>query len=702
MFPKPAHHFQGRRAALTLVALLAAGPAWAAGQPTTRAAIPARTMAANAAGVRALLNNGNPELAIRTAHSLLAGQRVKNSERRQLLELIAQAEEMRAAYRDYAEADKALNAWKALLKEFPDDPGAADARWHIAWLLWKKGELVDARKAAQAIIEHNPASSRARMARLLMARIAIARDHPNRARKHLLQYLIDAADGSREQALGLAWLAVVDAREHRPKAALAGMDKAIHIAPEVVENDPQLLAAHVQLLHEQGQKARALARAELFLKRYINTPFAPPIRLLHADMLAARGQRKRALVEYDRLAESEAETSIGKQALMRKLMLKYAGVGDFERLRGPLIALTKLANDNQLTDIEAEALLDQARLWKRLIGRHTRAASQALTLYARAAHTRFRPWSQEALDEGASLLRTRLAALTRTGAAPATETSKANARGQGKKTEKKDSQERWLQTIVLWKRYPLLRQRMLTRAGMAPEVVDIQIGVARALRMLMQFDAAERMLARLYQRDPESIQGQRVMLERARLWLDRGDADGVARVMRWLDAHEFTIFRPEMMLIAANMQLNAGKINAASQTLHAVSPDDLARESRADYWRAEARIAEGLKRWHLAARAWQRHAKLTGSGRSAMRAARDLLRAGEYAAAELALKRVPESLRDAEWQYDLAQAEYHTGKWNQAEERLQRLAASEDAGSWRDMARMALADHRATALLERP
>lgn len=676
--------------------VLAAPVAHAAGDPVASTGADATT----AAGVRAILDNGNPELAIRAAQALLAAKHLRNGERRQLLELIARAEEMRAAWRDYADADKALAAWRTLLKEFPNDPGAADVRWHIAWIWWKQGELLKARKAAEGIIEHHPASRRARMAQLLMARIAIARDRLNKARKHLLQYMIDAPDAPREQALGLAWLAVVDAREHRFEAALSGMEKARSLAPGLVENDPELLAVHVRLLHRLGHADQAFARSEIFLKRYIDTRFAPSVRLLHADMLAARGQRKRALEEYDQLAENEAETSIGKQAFLRKLMLKYANARDFDRLKAPMIALTKIANENQMTAIEAEALLDLARLWRRLIGRTPRAAARALTNYARAAHARFKPWSDQALDEGARLLRTQLATLIRaTSPRPAKSAARKSPAG---KAPDKASRNRWLQTIVLWKRYPLLRSRMLTQPDAATETVTIQIGVARALRMLMQFDAAERMLARLYRQDPESIQGQRVMLERARLWLDRGDADGFSRVMRWLDAHEFTIFRPDMMLIAANMQLNAGKTNAASQTLHAVSPDDLAPEARADYWNTEARIAEALKRWHMAARAWQRHAKLTGDGASTLRAGRDLLRAGEYAAAEQSFLAVPETLRDAEWQYMMAQAEFHTGKWKQAEERLQRLIDDKNAGEWRDMARLTLADRRAERLLEQP
>jgi len=53
-----------------------------------------------------------------------------------------------------------------------------------------------------------------------------------------------------------------------------------------------------------------------------------------------------------------------------------------------------------------------------------------------------------------------------------------------------------------------------------------------------------------------------------------------------LDEHEFTLYRPEMLLLVI--------------------------EERLTYWKVRAGIAEKLKHWHMAARAWQEYAFMPG------------------------------------------------------------------------------------------
>jgi len=628
-------------------------------------------------GVRTILENGNPGLTIRSAHVLLKNRQIDNQDRRQLLELIARAEEMRTSFHNYSDVSQATRAWASLLKEFPSDKHAAAIRWRIAWLYWRQGNLPKAEKAAESILAKHPAAREAEQVKLLLARIDIKRNRLHAARKRLLQYMLGVKETSAAQARGLAWLAIVDFSEHRLDVALKGMKQALHLSPGIITGNAELQSVYVRLLDTQGHVAEAMREAKSFLKRHIETPYAPRIRLIHADLLAQKGKSEEALAEYGQLSETEAENSIGKKAFMRKLMLQNIKTGNIKSLRPVLAALQRMAARNQLSDIEAESLLDQAQLWERLSGKVKHAAEKALTLYAQTTTDHYPSFSVTATRKGALLLRQQL--------------------------KKQISGKKWLQTVVLWQRFPQLRNHFSRKSKQDGDAINIQLGVAHAMRMLMQFNAAETMLKRLYRQAKGSITGQRVMLDLSLLWLDRGDAGGFSRVMRWLDDHEFTLYRPDLLLVAASMQLAKGKINAASQTLHTVSPEDLALETRPIYWRTEARVDEALSRWHLAAHAWKNYRKYNPSeaGSTGMHQANALFKAEEFAAAEKTYLTIPKAMRLGEWQYRMALTEYQTGKWGQAKERLQKLAENKDAGEYANMARLELADQRAQALLER-
>jgi len=626
-------------------------------------------------GVRAILENGNPELAIKSAHTLLKNIQINNSDRRKLLGMIARAEEIRTSFHGYSDVSHATRAWASLLKEFPQDKKAATIRWRIAWLYWRQGKLPEAKRTAEEVIKKHPAAKEAGKAELLLARIAIKRNRMHAARKHLLQYTLDAEENKAAQARGLAWLAVVDFSENRPSVALEGMRKVIRLFPTIIASDAELQSIYIRLLYAQSHRDEAMRLTENFLNQYIDTPFAPLIRLIHADVLAQKGNGA-AVMEYGKLAVAEAESSVGKKAFMRKVMLQNIKISDIKSLKPVLAALQRIAAGNQLSDIETESMLDQAQLLERLSGKLNKAAEKSLELYARTAASHNPDFSVIALKKGAALLHRQL--------------------------EIRIHEKSWLQTVVLWKRFPQLRLYRSHNGKQQHGSINIELGVAHAMRMLMQFTTAEEMLNRLYLRTRDSIEGQRVMLELTQLWLDRGDANGFSRVMHWLDNHEFTLYRPDMLLVAASMQLAKGKTNAASQTLHAVSPEDLAIETRAAYWRTEAYIDEALSRWHLAAKAWENHARYNKSAanRVLMKQANALFKAEEFAAAEKTYLAIPEDMRRGEWQYRMGLAEYHNGKWKQAEERLQRLTEDKDAGEYVNMAKLELAEKRARVLLK--
>jgi len=627
--------------------------------------------------IRALLYSGDPIAAKKKAHALLRIGKIDDRKRRNLLRIIAIAEEMQTTLHEYTDANKAIAAWKTLLHEFISPDDAASIHWKIAWLYWKQNNLDGAIRAIEELLKESAGSREAMEGRLLLARIYIKRNKLHLARKNILNYMLGTSSEG-DQARGLAWVSVIDFREHRQSAAFENIRKAIHLTPGLVSSNVTLLSTYVQLLYARDDKNRFILQSERFLKRYIDRPEARLVRLLHADILAKKGRTGKAQEAYERLSEIAPETSVGIRAFMRKMMLKHAQNNDLETLKPVLSSLKKIAADNQLSPIEDEAMLDQALLWSRLSEQVDKADEKALDLYAQVLVGTTADFMSRAKTEGRKLFSKHLQATL----------------------AKKDAA---LDAIVLWRRYPQLRKKPAGLKGPPLKVHNrMLLGVADAMRQLMDFDASENLLTKLYEQTQDSVEGDRVMLERAKLWLDRNDSDGYARIMRWLENHSFTLYRPEMLLIAAGIKLASGHPNEASQTLKQVSVQDIAPDMRPTYWQNKAKIAAMLEQWHRAASAWEKYIALSNQAPAfALRAHADaLFKAGEYAKAETAYMKFPEDNRDARWQYQLAVAERHTGKWRRAEERLKALMENTDAGEYILRARILLADQQADALME--
>ncbi len=628
--------------------------------------------------IRSLLHNGNPETAEKKAYALLKTGKTDDRQRRNLLRVIAIAEEMQTSLHEYNHAGKAIAAWKTLLREFISPDDAAGIRWKIAWLYWKQGEFALAIRACDNLFKESPGSKEATEGRLLIAKITIKQDKLNIARKNILKYLL-ATSSDNDQATGFAWMSVVDFTQHRQQAAFANINKAIKLSPGLISSDVTLLSTYVQLLYAHNDMNAFMLQSGRFFERYIDRPEALLIRLLYADMLVAHGEKEKAAMAYERLAEVDPETSIGIRAFMRKLMLNHQETTDLEVLKPVLLSLKKISADNQLSPIEDESMLDQAQLWERLSGQVDKADEKALDLYSRVIVGTTAKFAATAKHDGHQLfVRHMMATL-----------------------QKKDAD---LETIVLWRRYPQLRQPSKQLKGPALKTDRrIRLGVASAMRELMDFGAAGEILTKLYKQTQNSVEGDRVMLERAQLWFDRHDTNGYTKIMRWLESHPFTLYRPEMLMIAAGVKLSTGHPSEASQTLKQVSEQDIALEMRPTYWRIKAETATALELWHRAASAWDRYIALldkTSSSSSALRARADVLfKAGEYNKAEQAYLQIPEDSRHARWQYQMAVSERHNGKWRQSEERLKTLIDSADAGEYALRARLLLADHQAASLL---
>jgi predicted negative regulator of RcsB-dependent stress response len=192
------------------------------------------------------------------------------------------------------------------------------------------------------------------------------------------------------------------------------------------------------------------------------------------------------------------------------------------------------------------------------------------------------------------------------------------------------------------------------------------------------------------------------MLELVKVWRDRSDSDGIRKVMQWLDEHEYTLYKPEMLLVVAQMQLEAHKHNIASHTLNLIPVNTLSTEAKQTFWKTSALVAQALSRWHMAAQAWQKYAslKIPNPERAKLLEAHARFKADEFEEAEKLYSKTPQSLRTPAWTYRYSISQLKNGKWNQAITRLTKLKNNLDAGIYTSMAALTLAERKANKLLE--
>lgn len=648
---------------LLLIFAVTAGTALAASAPVSK----------RVQNVRAFLEQGNFSLAISASQALLKTH-VSNDERFQLLSVLAQAEEMNASFNGYENVNDAVHAYQSLRKEFPKRANAADILWRIAWLYWKGQDMDRADLTTQVLLQQHPKSPEAKKASLLRARILIKKGAYAKARGVLLSYYGLGSDiSAREEAEGLAWMAVIDRADGRGEQAFKTMQNSYASIPSVIEQDSSLYATYIQLLAKYGSKDEALHHADQFVKRYISDPAAPTIRLLRGDLLEQQGAYQAASDIYGVLADRYRHSSVGKKARMRQLVMQYQKIKDKGKLRAILRTLTRISAANQMSDIETEAQLYQARILAHLAGldekQQGKIDDRAIGLYALAAASSRQRFALPAVKEGSALLRQRL-------------------------HETLDHQQ-WLQAVVLWRRYPQLR------SGAGPR---LSFAIAHAYMQLLDFAHAEPILEDLYSKAKDTVWGQRVILERAKLWLQRGDSDGVDKVMHWLAGHEYTLYRQDLLLMVVRMQVKQQAFPAALHTLKDIHVEDLTPALMGDYWHTSALVNMGLQRWHVAADAWRHLADMSKGDvhwhyiRSQAGA---LLNGEETATAERALLQIPEKMRDPSWMFAMASALHELGRFNEATEYLQKLAGADPANNYTTRARMMLAEQRADQLERR-
>ncbi len=641
----------------TVLAFLLAMPALSTAKPDNRPDI-----------IRAFLSQGEYELAAKASRTLLEGKTLPEDTRFEVLLLLAEAEENLSERRNHAKEDTAIRAYRDLHKEFPKKFTAAKMYWKVAWLSWNHGKIDQAITALQIIIQKYANAPEAKKASLLYARHQIQEKDFTAARATLLGYF---SLGSKFRGLdedkGLVWMAVVDAAVGKSKHAYTSL-KNIHAThPEMIEDESLIYATYIRLLAKYSNQQHLLQQAQNFANKHISAAQAPEIRLLLADTLMQRGQKQKAEMIYGILSKQKKDMNVRKKAFMRHLIARHMESEDEAELGKLLGILSNMAANNQLSDVEPEARLYQARIYQRLGSGKPARLDKALSLYALTAASEISGKHVDASrKEGKDLLVLRLNDLL--------------------------EQEDWLETVLLWKRYPNLRPE---KAG------KLNFGIAQAYMHLMDFTHAEEILDKLYENSRGTVWGQRIMLGKALVWAEQGNANGIEKIMLWLSKQEQTLYRQDMLLMAARIQVGKGEIAAASQMLTKVTADDLTPEFRIDYWKTRARINLGLKHWHTAARAWEQAAELSAADEkwnNIFAQANAFIQGKDFIQAENVLLLFPDSRRNDSWHYYFALCAHHTGRRKLAEEHLTPLISGGSDNSYSIRARILLSETRLNQL----
>jgi len=588
-----------------------------------------------------LLEQGNPEEALKLARQALL--QAEEAEKKRWLALIAEAEWRRAQARRFEDPKSALAAIDLL----EEAEGKLDARWWLrrARLLRAAGQWDE---ALQAALQAAASEQWAVDAAIEQARIEIERGKYAEAAAALLDALMRAPEGSQRADRAEAWLGWIDAREGRTAQAIARLDRVFARNSSVIEQSPELLATYLQLLAKLGHRQKALSLAARFIDLYgTDGPLAWQVRFVRAELWQEDpATRAKARFAYAQLAEDAKGTQLGALASLRARLLALQGERDPKRLRATIRWIGRLAAKHQLSPVEDEAMLALGRLWQR-ISDPAGDEDRALFFFSKAAAAAEEAIATAARREGRRWMKQRLIALLRN--------------------------DRARQAALLWRRYSVFRPQPGKDA-------ELLLAMADALRAVGDLAAASRLLEAVRRAHASDLYGERAFVAQARLWLELQVPDGYAHLMRWLGTHE-TIYRPELLLIAATMRLQSKAYAEARSLLAQIAPELLVPEMQKAYWRAQAQAAEGLKRWAQAAKAWAKAGEYRRAGLAwfefgdCLRAKRAWQRAGEPT--------------DDEWRYHLAWCEARLGLRDQAEARWQRIA--ERGGPWAELARLALA-----------
>jgi len=619
---------------------------------------------ANLPRIRAMLQAGNPDGAIESSRKRLQLPNLAASERLDLLELIADAEKTRVAAKGFEKIEPAVKAYEELLRLSPSHPRAAYFQLQIATLYYRNDNDAQAERSCRALLARHGQSPETRDGWLLLARLQIRHSRLNEARAALIQYGVRTPSGTLEQAVGYGWLAWIDAQQGNTRQALTAFDQLVQQQPNLLDDDARLRATYIDLLLAAGRDASARQEIRRFLDRQIESDQAPRVRLAQGALLEKQQRWLDAEQAYAVVAAATPDLAFGKQAAMRRLMVQVRNDNTAAALRAPLATLARIANSNQLSQVESEALTHQTALWLR-IG-DTAALTQAITIARHAAQGVANEWRERARNIGRQALIRRLDQLL-------------------------DARD-WSAAVALWQENDELHPP-------AAEESALQLRMAQSFRHAGRLAEAEVLLADTAKLGGSSLIGQKALVEQARIWLARGDGDAIARLQALLGKSKSSLYGPEMLLILAQMQEQQGD-PASGKSLARIDVRELSPEDRADYWRLRARQSERAGNWREAAQSWQSYGQQSDADLpQARRGEADaLFAAGLLAQAAVRYGAWPAPERDARWHFRMALCELASGKEEQGVNRLNQLSANAEAGVWRTQARLKLAEREADAL----
>ena len=174
--------------------------------------------------------------------------------------------------------------------------------------------------------------------------------------------------------------------------------------------------------------------------------------------------------------------------------------------------------------------------------------------------------------------------------------------------------------------------------------------------------------------------------------------------MVWLAQHEGTIYRAELLMIAARMHVRRNDVAQAFQLLKQVKllPPDM--DMQLEYWTLQGEVLGRLEQWDRAAEAWARVLKLAQTddirNRALYEQATAWLKSEEYSNAVRLYEAIPETARDDVWTYYSAVAQMYTGEVRMAEEKFHLLADKSPSSHYGLLARLELAEQLARRMKE--
>lgn len=617
--------------------------------------------------IRAKANSGDYEVALNMAHQLL--ETTPGTEKRyETLLFVFETEYLRSSLHGFDNIQKVEDAFASIRREFPERLDLESWLWKMAWIEWKGGKQKRAVEIAADLLRRYPSGPYSRDAILLMARVYLERGELEMAERYVLKL---ALLGSRtaEQKIQMKIFEMLINARRSPSKAFEYARQAWSDGKQVIERDPFLFYSLIRIWAQNGKPEDIVKKVEDFLSRYVEEDEVPYVNLIYGDVLYRLGLRKKSQFVYAVLAERHPETVLGKKAFLRGLMVEYEKVKDEARLLPVIRSMARLERDNQLTEIEIEAGLDQAILYARLARSSDHYILPALVHFAFSAKSDVKPFSDISRIKGKEMY----------------------LFGLGRYLE---NHER-IKAITVWKRFSMFQ----TKTG---KYLQVATGVALAYADMGVLDQAEALLMDIQRKSSGSLWADRNFLEQARIWLKRHDTDGVSKVMNWLAQHESTIYRSELLIIASRMYAERGDSAQAFQNLKQVDVLSLDEGMQMEYWRVQAELLSRLDQWGKAAEAWSRVVKLAKSSKDRNMAlyeqATAWLKGGEYDNAVRLYEAIPESVQDDAWAFHSAQAQMYAGEVRTAETKFRALA--QKSSRYALLARLELAARLTSQLKE--